>query len=104
MKRIHIALSTNDIESSVADYSVRLNAKPITIIPGEYALWRTNEVNLSIRKDTKVGPGILRHLGFEDSNTTGFHAEKDVNDIVWECFDQRAQKEEIERIWPQSPK
>lgn len=100
MKRIHIALSTHDIARSVAEYSKRLGANPISYIPNEYALWRTNEVNLSIRKDRKVAPGTLRHLGFEDSDISGFSATKDVNGILWESFNTTAQDEEIARIWP----
>lgn len=100
MKRIHIAISTTNIQASVAEYTKRLGAKPVAYIANEYALWRTNEVNLSIRKDRKVAPGTLRHLGFEDPDATGFSAEKDGNGILWERFNAQAQDAEIERIWP----
>lgn len=100
MKRIHIALSTTDIAASVADYNKRLGAKPVALIPDEYALWRTAEVNLSIRKDKSKTSGTLRHLGFENSDASGFKAERDVNGILWEAFNTTAQDDEIERIWP----
>ena len=48
MKRIHIALSVNELESSIIEYTKRLGAKPHCVVPHAYALWRTDQVNLSI--------------------------------------------------------
>jgi len=49
MKRFHLALGVSDVEASVDDYSQRLGCRPGLLIPGKYALWRTDAVNLSIR-------------------------------------------------------
>jgi hypothetical protein len=48
LKRFHLALGVADVEASTGDYSQRLGCRPDLLIPGEYALWRTDAVNLSI--------------------------------------------------------
>lgn len=100
MNRFHIALSTVDIESSVIDYSSRLGMRPTVVVPGEYALWRTETLNFSIRKDTTLPPGSMRHLGWEDSQAETFSAENDCNGILWERFSASHQEDEILEIWP----
>ncbi|MCB1201879.1 MAG: hypothetical protein KDK41_14620 [Leptospiraceae bacterium] len=100
MKRIHIALSTRDIYASVKEYSARLGTEPVTVIPGEYALWRTDTINLSLRNDPAVPAGSLRHLGWEDPEADDFTAQKDVNGILWEHFAEHHQNQEILDIWP----
>ena len=56
MKRFHLALDIADVESSADDYSQRLGCRPGLLIPGKYALWRTDALNLSIWKvDHKEG-------------------------------------------------
>jgi catechol 2,3-dioxygenase-like lactoylglutathione lyase family enzyme len=99
-KIFHLALSVSDLEASVKDYSRRLGAQPTLVIPNQYALWRTNSINLSIRV-TKETPQTLRHLGWEDSEATEFSMDTDVNGILWERFSSIHQDEEIEQIWPQ---
>lgn len=101
MKRIHIALSVADIAASVSDYTRRLGENPVVVIDGEYALWRTPHVNLSIRRDGSTA-GTLRHLGWEDDAATSFTAEADSNGILWERFSSANQDAEIEEIWPGS--
>jgi len=100
MKRIHIALSTNNIEKTVEDYSQRLGLNPCTVVSGEYALWRTDILNLSIRQDPKAQSGELRHLGWEDSEATEFSTDTDVNGILWESFNAKQQAIEINETWP----
>ncbi len=102
MKRIHIALASADIAATVADYSARLDCAPSLVIPNEYALWRTDSLNLSVRHDTSCRPGELRHLGFEDPAANAFSATTDVNGILWERFSAAVQAEEIEAAWPGS--
>jgi len=99
MKRFHIAISTQDIEATVKDYSDRLQTQPCLVVPGEYALWRTDTLNLSVRKNMSGSSGEVRHLGWEDAKANGFSAETDVNGIVWERFSASAQAEEINEIW-----
>ena len=101
MKKFHIAISTNRIAETVKDYSARLNAEPDLVVPGEYALWRTATLNLSIRQDLTCASGELRHLGWEDSTAIEFTEEKDVNDITWEHFTAELQAEEINDLWPE---
>ena len=100
MKKIHIAIATNDIDETVKDYSSRLGFEPSLVIPDEYALWRNEKINLSIRKDNKCAPGKLRHLGLEDPEAAGFTASKDTIGILWESFSAQHQAEEIEAAWP----
>ena len=100
MKRIHIALASADIAATVTDYSARLDCAPSLVIPGEYALWRTDSVNLSVRQDATCRPGELRHLGFEDPSASEFSATTDVNGILWEHFSADVQADEIEAAWP----
>ncbi|MFQ4137469.1 hypothetical protein PGN35_014225 [Nodosilinea sp. PGN35] len=100
MKKLHIALSTDDIAASVADYSARLGCAPVLVIDGAYALWRTETLNLSIRQGTGVVPGQLRHLGWEDDQAKAFSAEVDANGITWEHFAAHHQADEIQTAWP----
>jgi hypothetical protein len=99
MKRIHIAISVNDIAASVEDYSKRLICQPCVVIPNEYALWRTDSVNFSIRQNGELF-GTLRHLGWEESTAINFSKDIDVNGIEWESFNSEAQADEIRHIWP----
>jgi len=99
MKKIHIAISTDKVAETVADYSSRLGAEPCVFISGEYALWRTDTLNVSIRYDTSATPGSLRHLGWEDSSATEFTQDTDVNGIVWERFNADQQAAEINELW-----
>ena len=99
MKKLHLAISTNDIAATVKDYSDRLGAQPCLVIPGEYALWRTDTLNISARQDDSCSPGSLRHLGWEDPAAPELSAEIDVNGITWEKFTASQQAEEIRDIW-----
>ena len=99
MRRFHIAISVSDIAASVEDYSGRLGQQPVLIIPGEYALWRTDRLNLSIRY-APASAGELRHLGWEDPQAQTLSVERDVNGLVWECFSARDQAREIVANWP----
>lgn len=99
MKKLHLAISTDNIEATVRDYSQRLSSQPCLIVPGQYALWRTDTLNISVRKDKFCPPGSLRHLGWEDASTSNFSTTTDVNGIVWESFSASQQAEEIRSIW-----
>jgi hypothetical protein len=99
VRRFHIALSVADIRESIADYTRRLAVAPDVVVAGEYALWRTETLNFSIRRSPEQ-PGALRHLGWEDAAAPGFSAQTDVNGVVWEHFCQQAQVKEIQRLWP----
>ena len=100
MKKFHLAISTDNIEATVEDYSNRLNARPCLVIPQEYALWRTETLNISVRRD-RFSTGSLRHLGWEDPNAATMSDETDVNGIVWENFTASQQAAEINQIWSQ---
>ena len=102
MKKLHLAISTNKIEETIKDYSARLESKPCSVVPGEYALWRTETLNVSIRQDTNCSPGSLRYLGWEYPNASEFREETDVNGIVWEIFSAQQQANEINESWPQA--
>ena len=100
MKKLHIALSVSNIEQSVPDYSIRLGHEPDLVVPGEYALWRTDTLNLSIRRVADEKSGKLRHLGWENPEATAFTAAVDSNGILWEEFTAHQQASEIEEAWP----
>jgi hypothetical protein len=99
MKKFHLALSVKDIDASVAEYSKRLGCKPQLIVPKTYALWRTETLNVSIRV-VDQDAGMLRHLGWEDSEAKEFTSATDCNGILWENFNAQNQQDEIERAWP----
>jgi hypothetical protein len=100
MKKIHIALATNKIQETVEDYSKRLACEPCLVIPDQYALWRTEFINMSVRQDDSCKPGELRHLGWEDPTAESFTSDTDVNGILWERFSAKVQADEIEEAWP----
>lgn len=102
MKKLHLAISTDKIEATIKDYSARLSAEPCLYVVGEYALWRTESLNISIRQDPDCPSGSLRHLGWEDSKVTEFTQDVDINGMVWECFNSQNQADEINEIWPEA--
>lgn len=102
MKKVHIAISTNAMAASIADYSARLGTNPCSCVAGEYALWRTETLNLSVRYDCDSKGGELGHLGWEDATAEAFSEEKDVNGISWELFSAQQQADEINQLWPET--
>ncbi|MFZ2542012.1 MAG: hypothetical protein WAW75_09620 [Gallionella sp.] len=99
MRTLHLALAVSNIEQTVTDYSARLGVLPVVVVPGEYALWRTETLNLSIRKTSEPAE-FMRHLGWEDTEATEFSTETDCNGIIWEKFAASHQAQEINEIWP----
>lgn len=102
MKKLHIAISTDKIAETIADYSARLGAEPCSFVDGEYALWRTESLNVSVRQDPSCAAGSLRHLGWEDSDASEFSQDTDVNGIIWERFAAHHQADEINELWPEA--
>lgn len=100
MQRLHLAISTDNIDGSVEDYSTRFGRTPDVVVEGEYALWRTATLNVSLRQDKSCAPGSLRHLGWEDPDAEAFTLDTDVNGIVWERFNAGQQADEINLTWP----
>lgn len=97
--KVHLAVAVQDLEASVADYNKRLGQEADLVIPGEYALWRTKILNLSIRV-TGEEVGRVRHVGFEDEHAAEFTAERDLNGLLWENFNSQHQAQEIQAAWP----
>jgi hypothetical protein len=69
-RRFHLALAVDDLDATIADYTVRLGEAPAVVVDGRYAVWRTPEINLSVSVP-EAGPGSaaaqrIRHVGFED--------------------------------------
>ncbi len=50
MKRFHIALAVGDLNSSIKDYSTRLEQQPTVVVSDKYAMWRTDTLNFSINQ------------------------------------------------------
>ena len=98
-RRFHLALGVADLAASIADYSARLGLEPECVVPGVYALWRTEGLNLSIRVVSAAEAGQLRHLGWEDPEAAAMDTSLDVNGILWERFSGDAQRQEIETLW-----
>lgn len=101
LRRFHIAIGVTDIAASIVDYSTRLGCTPTATVEGQYALWRTDTLNFSIRFDP-VEPGKLRHIGWEDPAAIEVSMEHDINGIQWEHFSAELQLDEIKNIWPTS--
>ena len=101
MKRLHLAIGVKNITDSIQDYSKRFDCKPVVVIENEYALFRTDTLNVSIRKvdDNKLG---LRHLGWEDEHYNGFTEGIDCNGFTWEHFRKEDQIKEILDVWPEA--
>ena len=97
--KVHIAIAVNNLEESIRDYSIRLKSEPELVVQNQYALWRTEILNLSIRV-TGEDSGIVRHIGFEDEDAISFTASKDCNGLLWENFNKKHLAEEIELAWP----
>ena len=98
MRRFHIALAVGDLGASIRDYSQRLGAAPAVVVPGKYAMWRTDQLNFSI-SELPHRACQLRHLGFEDAAAGDFTVDRDVNGIEWERFSSSAQNNKILEIY-----
>ena len=98
MKRFHIAIAVRDLEESITDYNTRFNQQPAAVVPGKYAMWRTELLNFSIILMPETATqmrGQLRHVGFEDDAVTGYSSTIDANGIEWESFSQQEQDQRI---------
>lgn len=102
MRVLHLSIATDDIAETIDDYSHRLGSAPCVVVTGEYALWRSKAINLSVRQDASCKPGELRHLGWENPEAAKFTSDRDVNGLLWEYFSARHQADEIEATWPGS--
>lgn len=94
MKRFHIALAVRRLEDSIADYTRRLGQAPQAVVPGKYAMWRTELLNFSIN-EMPDRAGQLRHIGFEDDGVVGYTSSTDVNGLLWESFSPSDQDDRI---------
>ena len=98
MKKIHIAISTNKINETINDYTIRLGVEPCLFISNEYALWRTDSLNVSIRQDSSCTHGVPSTFR-EDDSAEEFSQDTDVNGIIWEYFNTQQQADEINELW-----
>ena len=98
MKRFHIALAVENLDSSIADYSLRLGQNPTVVVSDKYAMWRTDTLNFSINQIPDRA-GQLRHVGFEDESVQGFSSDYDTNGLEWELFSPQAQDQKIVEIY-----
>jgi hypothetical protein len=106
-RRFHLALAVDDLDATIADYTIRLGEAPAVVVDGRYAVWRTPEVNLSVSvsvPDAGPGPGSaagqrLRHVGFEDDDAVTGPRTVDVNGLEWEAFSLVHQDAEIARVY-----
>ena len=94
MKRFHIALAVRDLDESIQDYSARLGQPPTAVVPGAYAMWRTDLLNFSINQSPSRA-GELRHVGFEDDDAPEYSSSTDCNGLMWEAFSAKEQDQRI---------
>ncbi|MFM0217017.1 MULTISPECIES: VOC family protein [Paraburkholderia] len=94
MKRFHIALAVASLDESIVDYSRRLGQSPDAVVPGKYAMWRTDLLNFSINEKPEQA-GQLRHVGFEDDTANAYSCSVDVNGLEWELFSAAEQDARI---------
>ena len=99
-RKLHLALGVVDVAASVKEYSKEFGVDPVIVIEDEYALWRTDTLNVSIRRSRHDECGKLRHLGWESDEAAEFSVKTDCNGIAWEDFNASQQAEEINQIWP----
>lgn len=97
--KVHLAIAVADVTASVDEYTKMLGAGPDLVIPGQYALWRTEVLNLSVRS-SEEGPGTIRHVGFERDDARTFETYRDLNGVTWETFNPDHQADEIRSVWP----
>ncbi|WGK68327.1 hypothetical protein P0082_07510 [Candidatus Haliotispira prima] len=100
--KLHVAVSSHQIEKTIEEYTIRLGTKPCLSVPNAYALWRTDSLNISVRQDTACPPAKLRHIGWENPTARSFSKKKDVNGLTWEKFNARQQADEINALWPKA--
>ena len=98
MRRFHIAIAVADLKASIEDYRQRLGIAPTAVVPGKYALFRTEALNFSIN-EMPARAGQLRHLGFEDDDARGFSSTYDINGIEWELFSPADQDAKIPEVY-----
>jgi hypothetical protein len=98
MKRFHIALAVENLDTSITDYSLRLEQNPTVVVSDKYAMWRTDTLNFSINQIPDRA-GQLRHVGFEDESVQGFSSNYDTNGLEWELFSPEAQDQKIVEIY-----
>ena len=98
MKRFHIALAVDDLDTSIKDYSQRLEQEPTVVVAKKYAMWRTYTLNFSINQVPEQA-GQLRHVGFEDEAKEGFSSDFDTNGLEWEHFSPDAQDQKIVEMY-----
>lgn len=99
MKRMHVALAVQDLESAIEEFTERLGVPPVTVAGGEYALFLVGCLNLSI-SEIPGQAGKLRHLGFEVTDSPSFLVDTDSNGFMWERFTLPQQAGEINERWP----
>ena len=97
-RRFHVALAVDDVDGVVREYTDLLGGPPVQEVPGEYALWRTAEINLSVSRAAQ-GEGRLRHVGFEDSSVSEKTYATDSTGLLWELFSAEHQDAEIASIF-----
>ncbi|OZG72554.1 hypothetical protein BTA51_15675 [Hahella sp. CCB-MM4] len=96
----HLAIAVQDVNASVEEYNERIGQAADVVVDGQYALWRTKELNFSIRKASPGDVGKLRHIGWEMDDVPQFTCDKDSNGILWEEFTAKQQAAEIDAAWP----
>jgi catechol 2,3-dioxygenase-like lactoylglutathione lyase family enzyme len=98
-QRVHIALAMPDLAAAIHDYAKRLGVMPSVVAVGEYALFRTPILNLSLTF-APASKTSVRHLGFEDASCLQKSADADPGGMMWERFSVQHQADEIKKLWP----
>jgi catechol 2,3-dioxygenase-like lactoylglutathione lyase family enzyme len=64
MKRFHVHVSVNDVESSIRFYST-LFAKAPTVVKPDYAKWMLDDPHVNFAISKRGGEAGIRHLGIQ---------------------------------------
>jgi len=73
MKRLHINLSTDDLESSVAFYNELFAHEP-TVLKTDYAKWMLDDPRVNFSLSTHGAASGVDHLGIEAERAEEFEA------------------------------
>lgn len=107
MRRMHIHIAVNDIETSAQFYSALLDASPVINKP-DYVKWQIEDPCVNLAISAKPGNAIgVDHLGIQaDSDECLEALYRNLSDASYAMFEQRGAKccyAESDKHWAVDP-